>query len=67
MTRDILAAPMLYRPRDAARELGVSRETVYRLIRSGRLAARMPRGSVRGMRVSADDLRAYVDSMPEVK
>lgn len=61
-----MTEPMLYRPRDAARELGVSRETVYRLIRSGRLAARIPRGSVRGMRVSAEDLRAYVESMPRI-
>lgn len=61
-----MTEPMLYKPLEAARKLGVSRETVYRLIRKGRLAARIPRGSVRGMRVSAEDLRAYVESMPRI-
>lgn len=59
-------APTLYRINETARRLGVSRSTVYRRIKSGDIHARKPRGSVRGMRVSADDLRKYIDDMPEV-
>lgn len=59
-------APTLYRINETARRLGVSRSTVYRRIKSGDIHARIPRGSVRGMRVSAEDLRAYVESMPRI-
>lgn len=69
MTRDILAAPMLYRPRDAARLIGVSTATLYRLVRRGEITAKLPRGRTRGMRVRSDDLARFINSIPnrEVK
>jgi excisionase family DNA binding protein len=57
--------PMLYRPRDAARLIGVSTATLYRLVRRGEITAKLPRGCTRGMRVKADDLARYVDSIPD--
>ena len=48
-------------------ELGKSRDTVYRMIAAGELrAVRIQRGSRSTMRVRADDLQAYIDSLEAV-
>ena len=53
--------PLLYSVSQAAAALGISRASVYALLRDGRLTARYL-GSRRY--VHADDLRAFVDALP---
>lgn len=55
------AARMVYRVIEVAELLGVSDETVYRLIREGALRARAQR---RFIVVTHDDLAAYVNALP---
>lgn len=57
----------LYTIPDAGDVLGISRDTVYRLIRAGELrAVEVTRGSRTRMRIRADDLQAYIDGLPPV-
>jgi excisionase family DNA binding protein len=52
-----------YRPADAARELGISRRQVSRLIASGALVAR--KAGARTL-VDATSLQAYFESLPVI-
>ncbi len=49
-----------YTPEDIAEILHVSRRTVYRYLKDGRLSASQPSGKL--WRITEDDLRAFLDN-----
>lgn len=54
----------LYTIPDAGGVLGKSRKTVYRMIAAGEIAAvKITRGSRSTMRIRADALQEYIDSL----
>lgn len=54
---------LLYRIPDAARELGVGKSTVYELIKSGELEAKVVGSSRPVLRVTGEALKDYVDRL----
>lgn len=55
--------PLLYTVRDAARMLGVSPKTVYRLMQSGDIESVIVGEGDRARRIPAEALKDYVESL----
>ncbi len=53
--------PILYRPTTVANKLQISVKKVYELIKEGQLIAHSPNRTLRGIRISAESVREYIE------